>query len=450
MKIQDSRSLEEVTMEKPLQETSVRPHPDLLLTQPPKEDLWDTVLALLDDVAQRLELESGIHAILRQPERELTVAVPVVMDDGSIRVFTGYRVQHSSARGPCKGGIRYHPDVNLNEVRALAALMTWKCAVVSIPYGGAKGGVRCDPTQMSQNEVCRLTRRYTTMIMPIIGPKQDILAPDVNTNAQVMAWMADTVSMIEGKATMEIVTGKPIDLGGSLGRKEATGRGVAIVTAELLKHKRRGLSETSVLVQGYGNVGSFTATLLHEMGCKIVGVSDISGGLYSPQGLDIASINKHAHPKHLLEGYQALGVEKISNEELLESDADVLVPAALQNQIHARNAPYIRAKMIVEGANGPITREADEILRDRDIVMVPDVLANAGGVVVSYFEWVQDLQCFFWEEAEVNRRLESIMIRSFKEVWDFSQEQHVPLRQGAYMLAVEKVVAAIRARGIFP
>jgi glutamate dehydrogenase (NAD(P)+) len=409
-------------------------------------------LSQLDDVARRLNLDPGIHAILRQPERELTVAVPVVMDDGSIQVFTGYRVQHSSARGPCKGGIRYHPEVNLNEVRALAALMSWKCAVVNIPYGGAKGGVQCDPAQMSEDEVCRLTRRFTAMIMPIIGSKRDIPAPDVNTNAQTMAWIADTVSMLERRTVIDIVTGKPIPLGGSVGRKEATGRGVAIITGELLKRKRQELSDTTVAVQGYGNVGSHATTILDQMGCKIVAVSDISGGLYNPHGLDIASINQHvaAHPRRLLEGYEAPGVERINNAELLTSDVDVLIPAALEHQIRADNAPDIQAKMIVEAANGPTTREADEILNDRSTTVVPDILANAGGVVVSYFEWVQDLQCFFWDEEEVNKNLRRIMVRSFKEVWDFSQEQEVSPRMGAYMLAVDRVAGAVRARGIFP
>jgi glutamate dehydrogenase/leucine dehydrogenase len=312
-------------MERQVQETLVdTTHPIFVVAEPPKQDLWDTALNQLDDVARRLNLDPGIHAILRQPERELTVAIPVVMDDGLIKVFTGYRVQHSSLRGPCKGGIRYHPDVNRNEVRALAALMTWKCAVVGIPYGGAKGGVQCDPAQMSENEICRMTRRFTAMIMPIIGPKRDIPAPDVNTNAQTMAWIADTVSMLERKTVTDIVTGKPIPLGGSLGRKEATGRGIAIITQELLKRKHQSLSETTVAVQGYGNVGSHAATILNQMGCKIVAVSDISGGLYNPHGLDIAGINQHvtAHPKGLLEGYDAAGVEKISNDELLISKAD--------------------------------------------------------------------------------------------------------------------------------
>ena len=433
-------------------EVLVETRPTFVVAEPPKQDLWDTVLAQLDEVAQRLRLDTGIHAILRHPERELTVAVPVVMDDGLVKVFTGYRIQHSSARGPCKGGIRYHPDVDLSEVRALAALMTWKCAVVNIPYGGAKGGVRCDPVQMSEDEVCRMTRRFTAMIMPIIGAKRDIPAPDVNTNAQTMAWIADTVSMLERKTVIDIVTGKPISLGGSLGRKEATGRGAAIITAELLKRKRRRLSDTTVAVQGYGNVGSHAATILDQMGCTIVAVSDVSGGLYNPHGLDIASINQHvtAHPKRLLEGYEAPGVEKITNDELLVSDADVLIPAALEHQIRADNAPYVQAKMIVEGANGPTTREADEILGDRGIVVVPDILANAGGVVVSYFEWVQDLQCFFWDEKEVNRNLRRIMVRSFKEVWDFSRKQGVSLRLGAYMLAVDRVAGAVQSRGIFP
>jgi glutamate dehydrogenase (NAD(P)+) len=403
-------------------------------------------------VAQRLNLDPGIHAILRQPERELTVAVPVRMDDGQIKVFTGYRIQHSSARGPCKGGIRYHPEVNLNEVRALAALMSWKCAVVNIPYGGAKGGVHCDPAHMSEDELCRLTRRFTAMIMPIIGAKRDIPAPDVNTNAQTMAWISDTVSMLERRTVIDIVTGKPIPLGGSLGRTEATGRGVAIVTAELLKRKHQELTDTTVAVQGYGNVGSHAATILDQMGCQIMAVSDISGGLYNPNGLDIASINQHvaAHPRRLLEGYQAPGTENISNDELLTSDVDVLIPAALEHQIRADNAPDVRAKIIVEAANGPTTLEADQILDDQGVTVVPDILANAGGVVVSYFEWVQDLQCFFWDENEVNQNLKRIMVRSFKEVWDFSQEQAVSLRLGAYMLAVDRVAGAVHARGIFP
>ena len=428
----------------------IHPSPDK--TKLRGHSLWDTVLTLLDDVAQRLELDPGIYAILRQPERELTVSIPVMMDDGRIQVFTGYRIQHSSARGPCKGGIRYHPDVDTDEVRALAALMTWKCAVVDIPYGGAKGGVSCDPTQMSEDELRRMTRRFTAMIMPIIGPKRDIPAPDVNTNANTMAWIADTASMLLGKTTLDIVTGKPVPLGGSLGRKEATGRGVALATRELLKKQRINIEDTTVAVQGYGNVGMFAATILNQMGCKIVAVSDVSGGLYSPQGLDILGLNQHvaAHHQHLLEGYQAPGVEKLTNAELLTTQVDVLIPAALEHQIHARNAPYLKAKMIVEGANGPTTPEADAILQDKGVIVVPDILANAGGVIVSYFEWVQDQQSFFWEEEEVNRHLERMMVHSFDNVWNFGKEQRVPLRLGAYMLAVDKVAKAIHDRGIFP
>jgi glutamate dehydrogenase (NAD(P)+) len=439
-------------MEKHSQETLLDAHPTFVVAESSRRDLWDTVLEQLDDVARRLDLDPGIHAILRQPERELIVSVPVVMDDGRIKVFTGYRIQHSSARGPCKGGIRYHPEVNLNEVKALAALMTWKCAVVGIPYGGAKGGVHCNPSEMSENELCRMTRRFTAMIMPIIGSKRDIPAPDVNTNAQTMAWISDTASMLEHKTVIDIVTGKPVPLGGSLGRKEATGRGVAIVTAELLKRKQISPSNTTVAVQGYGNVGSYAASILDQMGCKILAISDVGGGLYKPQGLDIADINRHvsAHPQRLLEGYSARGVARITNEELLTSKVDVLIPAALEHQIRADNAPQIQAQMIVEGANGPTTREADEILNERGITVVPDILANAGGVVVSYFEWVQDLQCFFWDEAEVNENLERILVRSFEQVWSFSQEQKVPLRLGAYMLAVDRVANAVQARGVFP
>lgn len=422
------------------------------VVQPPRQTLWDTALKQLDDVALRIGLDPSIHRILRRPERELVVAVPVMMDDGRIEVFNGYRVQHSSARGPCKGGIRFHPNVDIDEVRALAALMTWKCAVVGIPYGGAKGGVECEPATMSQQELNRLTRRFTTAIMPILGPKRDIPAPDVNTNAQVMAWMADTVSMLEGKAVMEIVTGKPISLGGSLGRKEATGRGVAMVTSELIKRRQGDLATTTVAVQGYGNVGSAAATILQEMGCKVVAVSDVSGGLYCAHGLDTASLNQYQanHPKHLLEGYEAPGVERITNEELLGLEVDVLIPAALEHSIRADNVDSIRAKMIVEGANGPTTPEADEVLAVKGITVVPDILANAGGVVVSYFEWVQDLQNFFWEEEEVNQKLERIMVRSFKEVWDVSQSQGVPMRLGASMLAIGRVAEAVQSRGLFP
>ncbi|MGE5602000.1 MAG: Glu/Leu/Phe/Val family dehydrogenase [Nitrososphaerales archaeon] len=420
--------------------------------KPAKQDLWDTVLGSLDDVAARLSLDPGIHAILREPERELTVAVPVVMDDGSIKVFKGYRVQHSSARGPCKGGIRYHPDVNLNEVKGLAAMMTWKCAVVNIPFGGGKGGIQVDPTGMSQGELARMTRRFTAMILPILGAKRDIPAPDVNTNPQIMAWMADTASMIEGTQMLEIVTGKPVNMGGSKGRKEATGRGVAICTGELLRREGKAFSETAVAVQGYGNVGSYAARILHEMGAKVVAVSDVSGGIYNPNGLDLPAVDKavNAHPRHLLEGYTASDVERINNEELLESEVDVLIPAALEHQIRGDNADRLHARYIVEGANGPTTREADEILEEKGVIIVPDILANAGGVAVSYLEWVQNLQNFYWDEDEINQRLTGFLKQSFAGVWDYARAQAVPMRLGALMLAVDKVAEAVQQRGIWP
>jgi glutamate dehydrogenase (NAD(P)+) len=444
--------LQEREMAKQIVDVNVTGVPSVITASMLDEDLWSTVLAQLDEVAQRIDLDPGIHAILRHPERDLIVAIPVEMDDGRIEVFTGYRVQHSSARGPCKGGVRYHPDVTLNEVRGLAALMTWKCALVDIPYGGAKGGVQCDPVRLSERELNRLTRRYTAGILPILGPKRDIPAPDVNTNAQIMAWMADTVSMLEGQTSFEMVTGKPISLGGSLGRHQATGRGVAIITREILK--RHGVSPegAAVAVQGYGNVGSTAAALLHEMGYKIVAVSDVSGGLYAPQGLDVPALDRHvaAHPRRLLEGYRAPGVEALTNEELLTAPVTVLVPAALEQQVCADNAADVQARIIVEGANSPVTPEADRILEERGTVVVPDILANAGGVVVSYLEWVQDLQSFYWEEDEINKKLETLLVRALKEVWSVSQGEGVPLRQAAYMLAVRRVADAIQTRGIFP
>jgi len=428
------------------------PASDAIAAETPRHSLWETALAQLDDVATRLQLDPGIHAILRQPERELTVAVPVVMDDGQIQVFSGYRVQHSSARGPCKGGIRYHPDVDLNEVKALAALMTWKCAVVGIPYGGAKGGVRCDPRQMSEAELYRLTRRFTTAILPIIGPRRDIPAPDVNTNPQIMAWMVDTASIIKGETVMDIVTGKPVGLGGSQGRKEATGRGVALITGELLKRLQREPSGTRVAVQGYGNVGSETATGLYAMGCRIVAVSDISGGFYCGEGLDIPDINRHvaAHPQRLLQGYAAPGVQQISNSELLTCDTDVLIPAALEHQIHAGNATEIRAPIVVEAANGPTTHEADEILNARGILVVPDILANAGGVLVSYFEWVQGNQAYWWTGDDVEQRLRERMVGTWEFLLAKSQEEGRTLRKAATSLAVGRVAKAHRVRGLYP
>jgi glutamate dehydrogenase (NAD(P)+) len=414
--------------------------------------IFDMALKQLDDVAEKLNLDPSLHAVLRQPERELTVAVPVQMDDGHIEVFTGHRVQYSSVRGPCKGGIRYHQDVTLDEVKALAAWMTWKCAVVNIPYGGAKGGVRCDPLEMSKEEVRRLTRRFTVMIMPILGGRRDIPAPDVNTGAETMGWMMDTVSMFEGRTVLEIVTGKPIELGGSLGRREATGRGVMVTALELLHKKGCNLPETKVAVQGYGNVGSVAATLLYEKGCKIVGVSDVTGGFYNPKGVNIRKINEYVKTSknNLLEGYKEDGAESISNEDLLLLDVHLLVPAALENQINEKNAEQIKAKFIAEGANGPTTPEADRILESKGAMVIPDVLANAGGVVCSYFEWVQGLQSYFWDVDQINQSLDKIMVRSFDEVWSVAQDKKVDMRTAAYMNAVTRVANALKQRGIFP
>ncbi len=417
-----------------------------------KESLFEMALKQLDTVAQKINLDPNIHTVLKKPERELTVSVPVLMDDGHTEVFTGHRVQYSSVRGPCKGGIRYHPDVTLDEVKALAAWMTWKCAVVNIPYGGAKGGVRCDPFKMSTEEIRRMTRRYTVMIMPIIGGRRDIPAPDVNTGADTMGWIMDTVSMFEGRTVLDIVTGKPIELGGSLGRREATGRGVMISSLQLLKKLGKDPKDTTIAVQGFGNVGSVGADLLSKEGCKIIAVSDVSGAFYNPKGLDILDMLKYVKTSknHLLEGYKKDGTEQISNEELLFSDVDVLIPAALENQITDKNADKIKAKFIVEGANGPTTPEAEKILEDKGTIVIPDVLANSGGVIVSYFEWVQDIQAFFWDLDQINASLEKIMINSFDGVWSLSQKEKVDMRMAAYMIAVTKVANALRQRGIFP
>ena len=417
-----------------------------------QSNMWTSALHELRRAAAKLGLSEGMLAILETPERELAVAMPIRMDDETIRVFKGYRIQHSSVRGPCKGGIRYHPDVNVDEMRALAMLMTWKCAVVDIPYGGAKGGVEVNPSDLSRNELMRLTRRFATMIRPIIGPQRDIPAPDVNTNAQTMSWIADTISMFDGTTDLSVVTGKPIIFGGSLGRQSATGRGVAFVTREFLKKIGLPIQQTRVAVQGFGNVGSNTAEALHEMGARIIAVSDVSGGIYNPEGLDIPAILAHTrnHPYHLLEGYDAPGVIQVSNEELLELDVDVLIPAALENQITVDNAHAIRARAIIEAANGPTTDEADEILNSRGVQVVPDILANAGGVVVSYFEWVQNREAFYWDEDQVAAQLERIMTRSFEQVWRFSRERGETLRSGAIMLAVQRVVSVLEQREIFP
>jgi glutamate dehydrogenase (NAD(P)+) len=415
---------------------------------PVKENPFEIAQRQFDNAAKYLDLKEGIKAKLRVPKRELTVYFPVKMDDGSIRMFTGHRVQHNLARGPAKGGIRYHPDVTLDEVRALAMWMTWKCAVVNIPYGGAKGGVACNPKEMSERELERLTRRFTSEIIMLIGPDSDIPAPDVNTNAQTMAWIMDTYSMTKGYSVPAVVTGKPVEIGGSLGRREATGRGVMFITREALKHLGMPVEGTRVVVQGFGNVGAIGAQLLEELGCTVIAVSDSRGGIYNPKGLNVKDVIRHKAETGTVVGYP--GTDTVTNKELLELDCEVLVPAALENEITEENADRIKARIIAEGANGPTTPEADDILFDKGVFVIPDILANAGGVTVSYFEWVQGLQNFFWSEEEVNKNLEKIMIKAFQDVLAISQRREVSMRIAAYILAIDRVATATLLRGIYP
>ena len=415
--------------------------------------MLDTAQQVLEHAFEQLQINEGVRQMIRQPERELIVSIPIYRDDGTISVYSGYRVQHSSARGPCKGGIRFHPDVDLDEVRALALLMTLKCAVANIPFGGAKGGVSVSPTDLSYTELERLTRRYAAMIMPILGGKRDIPAPDVNTNPQTMAWFMDTISTLQNRSMPEITTGKPISLGGSQGRTEATGRGVVIAAVEALKQLGRDPQDVTVAIQGAGNVGIHAADILtHEIGCKVVAISDVSCGLYNSQGLDITRIKEHiSSTDPLLEGLlpQHVG-DRLSNQELLTLDVDVLIPAAIENQITARNADQVKASLIVEGANGPTTHEADQILIDQNTLIVPDILANAGGVICSYFEWVQDLQSFFWDIDKVRKQLNRSMVKAFEEVWHVSQTQHSDMRSAAFLLGTKRVTDAIQQRGLFP
>lgn len=414
---------------------------------------YDNVLTVLRQAAADAGYTENEIITLEYPERELKVSIPVEMDDGTIRVFDGYRVQHSSLRGPCKGGVRFHPDVDLDEVKALAAWMTIKCAVVNIPYGGAKGAVRVDPKeQLSHKELQRLTRRYTAMILPIIGPEKDIPAPDVNTNAETMGLIMDTYSMFQGYTVPGVVTGKPVDIGGSLGRHEATGRGVMLVTMKTLERLGKKPSDIRVAVQGFGNVGSVAAKLLAEKGCHVEAVSDVSGGLYRAGGLDIPVLFDFLakNPGKMLKDYEAEGVSHISNREVLTADVDILIPAAMENQITAEIAKDLRAKVIVEAANGPTTVEADEILGKREVLVIPDVLANAGGVIVSYFEWVQNIQSLTWEESEVNENLAKIITRAFDDVWNLAEQKKVTPRMAAYMTALRRLVVAKQFRPIFP
>jgi len=419
-----------------------------VLVRPAEQSAWEMAQEQLDNVAEIIRLEKGVLEVLRHPKRELTVHFPVRLDNGDIRVFAGHRVQHNTALGPTKGGIRYSAAVTLDEVRALAMWMTWKCALVGLPYGGAKGGVCVDPHQLSQRELEGLTRRFATEISLIIAPDGDIPAPDMGTNAQVMAWMMDTYSMHHGHTAMGVVTGKPVSVGGSLGRVEATGRGVTLVTGMACKKHGISLEGARVAVQGYGNVGSVAARLLAREGAKVVAVSDVSGAIYNEHGLDMELVEAVKVDEGGVCGTGA--GESMTNAELLELPVDILVPAATERQITEENASRVRARMIVEGANGPTTPEADRILHQNGICVVPDVLANAGGVIVSYFEWVQDLQAFFWSEGEVNNRLEQLLSRAFEETWAAAEHHLTDLRLGAYAVGVNRVADATRTRGIYP
>jgi glutamate dehydrogenase (NAD(P)+) len=413
-----------------------------------QKSAWAVAQQQFDLAAKRLNLDPGIAAVLREPRRQLTVHFPVRMDDGSTRVFEGHRVQHNLGRGPAKGGIRFHQDVNIDEVKALAMWMSWKCAVMDLPYGGGKGGVTVDPKQLSIGEVERLTRRFTTEIAVIIGPESDIPAPDVNTNSQTMAWMMDTYSMHVGHTVPGVVTGKPIALGGSKGRNEATARGAVICVREAASKIGLSLKGASVVVQGYGNAGSVAAKLITDLGAKVIAVSDSSGGIQNAAGLDLAAVDAHKKKTGSVVGLA--GATPVSNQAILEIPCDVLIPAALENQITAENAAKIKTKIVAEAANGPTTPEADDILFANGALVIPDILCNAGGVTVSYFEWVQDLNRDFWEEEEVNLRLEKKMVRAFHEVYDMAQEQKSHLRTGAYLLSVKRVADAMSVRGIYP
>ena len=415
----------------------------------PEQELnpWEEQAARFDLAARKLNLEEGLWKVLRYPNREIILHIPVAMDNGSLEVFTGYRVQHSIARGPSKGGIRYGPDVTLDEVRALAAWMTWKCAVVNIPFGGAKGGVICDPHQMSMGELERMTRRYTAELVEFIGPEQDVPAPDVNTNEQVMAWMMDTYSMHMRRTVTAVVTGKPINIGGSRGRREATGRGIKIVCDEAVKKLGLLPETTRVVVQGFGNVGSNAARLMAQAGYKVVGVAELGGGLYNEHGIDIEALWEFVQRNRVVQGFP--GAEKADEAELLTSDCEILIPAATENVITSHNAGKLKCKILAEGANGPTTAAADEILADKGVFVIPDILCNAGGVTTSYFEWVQDRQGYFWKESAVNARLAEIMQEAFEDVVRYAQAHGVNNRLAAYMLAIDRVAYTIRQRGFY-
>jgi len=408
---------------------------------------WEAQAARFDLAAQKLNLDEGIWKVLRYPNREVIVHIPVAMDDGHLEVFTGFRVQHSMARGPAKGGIRYAPDVTLDEVRALASWMTWKCAVVNIPFGGAKGGVICDPHKMSMGELERMTRRYTAELIEFIGPEKDVPAPDVNTNEQVMAWMMDTYSMHMRQTVTAVVTGKPLNIGGSRGRREATGRGIMIVCEEAIQKLGLVREQTRVIVQGFGNVGSNAARLMAEAGYKVIAILEVDGGLYNKNGLDIEALWEFRQRNGTIHGFP--GAEKADPAELLVTECEILIPAATENQITSRNADRVKCKILAEGANGPTTAAADEILADKRVFVIPDILCNAGGVTTSYFEWVQDRQGYFWKESVVNEQLEHIMKTAFTDVVRYAETHNVNNRIAAYMLAIDRVAYTIRQRGIY-
>ncbi len=409
--------------------------------------VYEAMAARFDLAAKKLNLDEGLYKYLRTPNREIIVHIPVIMDGGRLEVFDGYRVQHSIARGPCKGGLRYGPNVTLDEIRGLAAEMTWKCAVVNIPFGGAKGGVVCDPEKLSQGELERITRRYTAEILDYIGPERDVPAPDMNTNEQTMAWIMDTYSMHVRHTVTASVTGKPLDLGGSRGRRAATGRGCLVVTDQALARFGRRRDQTRVIVQGFGNVGSQAARLMHEAGYKIVGVADIHGGVFNSQGLDVPALIEYVVESKTVKGFP--GGEAIGDLEILEQDCDALLPAATESVITSKNASKIKARILVEGANSPTTAPADDILFDRGVFVIPDILANAGGVTVSYFEWVQDRQGYFWPEVDVNERLKHIMVLAFNDVVQYGENHSVNNRIAAYMLAIDRVAFTLKLRGIY-
>ncbi len=422
----------------------IRPDKDKFLSE---ENPFEAMMSRFDYAAMRLNLDPGLYKVLRSPEKQIIVSVPILRDNGDTDVYVGYRVLYNTSRGPAKGGIRFDTAVTLDEVKALAAWMTWKCAVVNIPFGGAKGGVMCDPFQLSNGELERITRRYTSAIIETLGPDSDVPAPDVNTNERVMAWIMDTYSMHKRHTVTAVVTGKPVEMGGSLGRREATGRGCMLVTREALKRLRMPIEGTRVVVQGFGNVGSVAAQLMENLGMRVVAVSDKSGGIYSADGLKIRDVLQHTRQRRFLSDYKE--ADHITNEDLLTLDCDVLVPAAMENVITSHNAASVKARIICEGANGPTTANADKILEQNGVFVIPDILANAGGVTVSYFEWVQDRGGYFWDEDTVNQRLERILTESFEQVAGMAGRHGINLRIGAYMLAIERVAAVHRLRGMY-